>query len=100
MAAARVENAAEGATDIGQTETGHAFGILRGLAVVLFVVALPLLMVTSNIRVLLSDVGFYEWGLREHNAEARTGIPLAELDIAALEIQRYFENDESTRLTP
>ncbi len=70
---------------------------VRSLASGAFVVLLPVLLVTSIIRVLVSDVGFYEWGLRRHDAEARTGIPLAELDIAAAEIVRYFE-DDSKRL--
>ncbi|MFQ5353183.1 MAG: hypothetical protein ACE5D3_08960, partial [Candidatus Binatia bacterium] len=45
---------------------------IRSVASALFVVLLPVLLVTSIIRVLISDVGFYEWGLRRHEAESRT----------------------------
>lgn len=74
-------------------QRSRLISILRGLAVAAFVVALPTLVVTSIVRVLVSDVGFYERGLRVHDSEARTGVPLAELEYAAAEIVEYFEND-------
>lgn len=71
----------------------RSVSVLRLIAAAIFVVAVPVLLVTTVIRVLISDVGFYQRGLREHDAEARTGISLVELDYAAGEIVRYFEND-------
>ncbi len=68
-------------------------GIARQLATTLFVIAVPLLLITSNVRVLTSEVRFYERGLREHGAAERTGISLEELDRASAAIVRYFEND-------
>ena len=67
--------------------------IARRIATVLFVVFIPVLLVTSNIRYLVGDVSFYERGLRDYDAEQVTSVPLYELDRAAGEIVSYFEND-------
>lgn len=65
-------------------------------ASVLFVVALPVFLVTTNVRFLASEERFYERGFREHDSEERTGLPLAELDRAAGQIIDYFEDDART----
>lgn len=70
--------------------------VLTRLAAVCFVVALPVLFVTTNVRVIASASGFYEAGLRRHDADRATGIALTELDRAAQEIIEYFENDADT----
>jgi len=62
-------------------------------AAALFVAAVPVFLVTANIRLLAGDIGFYERGFREHDSERRTGIPLAQLDRAGQEIIDYFEDD-------
>lgn len=69
--------------------------VLRRIATGLFIVFLPVLLVTSNIRYLAGDVRFYEHGFREYNSVEATGVPLYELDRAAGEIVDYFENDVS-----
>jgi integral membrane protein (TIGR01906 family) len=69
--------------------------VLRGIAAGAFIVALPLLLVTSAVRWLASDIAYYEHGLRAHGAEERTGLPLSELDRASQEIIDYFQNDDS-----
>jgi integral membrane protein (TIGR01906 family) len=66
---------------------------LSRAATALFIVALPVLLITSNVRFLAGEVRFYERGFRVHDAAARTGLPLSELDRAAREIIAYFEND-------
>ncbi|KAA0239179.1 TIGR01906 family membrane protein [bacterium] len=70
--------------------------VLAKVAAACFVVALPVLFVTSNVRILASDAGFYESGLRKHDADRATGIALTELDRSAQEIIEYFENDAET----
>jgi integral membrane protein (TIGR01906 family) len=70
--------------------------IAAALAAATFIVCLPVVLITSNVRVLVSDVGYYRHGLRAYGAEAATGVPLSELDRAAQEIVDYFENDAST----
>ncbi len=48
---------------------------------------------TSNVRFVAGDVGFYERGFRDYNAAQRTGIALPELDRAAKALVEYFEDD-------
>lgn len=67
--------------------------IARRTATVCFVILLPVLLVTSNIRYLLGDVAFYKYGFREFDSEQSTNVPLYELDRAAGELVDYFEND-------
>ena len=69
---------------------------LSNLSTVVFVLAIPVLLVTGNIRYLLGDVSFYERGLRKYDAVETTGISLEELDRASAEIVRYFEDDAKT----
>lgn len=69
--------------------------VLRRIASGLFILFLPVLLVTSNIRYLAGDVRFYEHGFREYDAVEATGVPLYELDRSAGEIVDYFENDVS-----
>ncbi|MCY3647424.1 MAG: TIGR01906 family membrane protein [Chloroflexi bacterium] len=70
--------------------------ILPALASVGFVLAVPILLFTTNIRFLASDTGYLEGGLRRHDAAENTGIALNELDYAVGAIVRYFEDDADT----
>lgn len=70
--------------------------ILSRLAAALFVVALPVFLVTANIRFLASDIGYYKHGFREFDAAGRSGLPLSDLDRAGEEIIEYFEDDAGT----
>lgn len=67
--------------------------ILSRLASVAFIVAIPVFLVTANVRFFASETRFYERGFREYGAEDATGIRLSELDRAAGEMVSYFEND-------
>ncbi len=58
--------------------------------------AVPILLFTTNIRFLASDTGYLEGGLRRHDAAENTGIALNELDYAVGAIVRYFEDDADT----
>lgn len=69
---------------------------LSRLATVLFIVALPTLLITSNVRFLAGEVRVYEYAFRTYDADQVTGLPMADLDRAAREIIDYFENDEDT----
>jgi len=62
----------------------------------LFVVALPVFLVSANVRFLASDAGYYQHGFREFDSSGRSGLPLADLDRAAQAIIDYFEDDATT----
>jgi len=70
--------------------------VISRLAAACFIIALPVFLMTTNVRILASEVRFYERGFREYGAAEATGQPLAELDRAAREIIDYFENDATT----
>lgn len=67
--------------------------IVRGTAAAAFAMALPLLVVTSAVRWLASDIAYYRHGFRTYDASERSGLPLRELDRAGQEIIDYFENN-------
>ncbi len=73
-----------------------AMRYLGMVATVGFVLALPILLFTTNIRFLASDSGYLEGGIRRHDAAEATGIALGELDYAVGAIVRYFEDDADT----
>lgn len=66
------------------------------IATICFIVALPVLLVTTNIRLLAGEIRFYERGFRAYDADEATGIALSELDRSARAIIDYFENDADT----
>ncbi len=70
--------------------------IVSRVAAVLFVIALPVFLVTANVRVLASDIGYYRHGFREFDSSERTGLPLSDVDRAGEEIIEYFEDDADT----
>lgn len=70
--------------------------LLPAIATAGFVLAVPILLFTTNIRFLASDTGYLEGGIRRHDAAQTTGIALNELDYAVGAIVRYFEDDAET----
>jgi integral membrane protein (TIGR01906 family) len=69
---------------------------LRNLATFIFIVALPVALVTSNVRFAANEGRLYEYGFDRYDAEARTGIDRDELSRAGRELREYFNNDEET----
>jgi integral membrane protein (TIGR01906 family) len=70
--------------------------ILSRLAAVLFIVSVPVFIVTANIRWLAGDISYYQHGFREYDSDARTGLSFEELDAAGQRIINYFEDDSRT----
>ncbi len=66
------------------------------LAAGCFILALPVFLITTNVRFLASDTGFYRHGFREYHADRVTGISMTDPDRAADEIVNYFEDDSTT----
>ena len=66
------------------------------MAAVLFVLGLPVMLVTSNVRFLAGEPRLFEYGFRTYDADEATGLPMSELERAGREIIDYFENDEET----
>ncbi|MSQ41794.1 MAG: TIGR01906 family membrane protein [Dehalococcoidia bacterium] len=66
----------------------------RRAAAALFVVAVPLFLLLSNVRVAALEPRVSEYSFARFDAPARTGIDRAQLDRAAREIARYFTDEE------
>ncbi len=76
--------------------------IARWLAMALFVVAVPVFLVLSNVRIAAMEPRVYEYSFEQYDVVATTGIGRIQLDRAAREIAAYFANDEpllTTRVT-
>ena len=74
----------------------RAMRVIPMIATAAFVLAVPILLFTTSIRVLASDTGYIEGGMRRHDAAENTGIAPVELDHAAGAIVRYFTDDAET----
>ena len=63
-------------------------------ATALFLVAVPLFLVLTNVRIAAVEPRIHEYSFSQYDAVASTGIDRVQLDRAAREIIRYFRNDE------
>jgi len=70
--------------------------MLRRLARVLFGLSIPLLLITSNVRWAANEPRLYEYSFDHYDAETRTGVSRSELDFAARDLIRYFNDDRPT----
>jgi integral membrane protein (TIGR01906 family) len=71
-------------------------GFARMLATIVFVLALPIALITTNVRLLLNAPPVYDYAFDRYNAEDATGLSRADLDSTASALRRYFNNGEST----
>ncbi len=71
-------------------------GFVRSLATVLFIIALPVAIVTTNVRVLANAPVVYDYAFDHYNGEAATGLSRADLDATAVALRQYFNNNEKT----
>jgi integral membrane protein (TIGR01906 family) len=71
-------------------------GFARALATALFVLALPVALVTTNIRLLINAPAVYDYAFDRYDAESSTGIARAELDDVGGGLREYFRNGEKT----
>lgn len=77
-------------------QRGTYMGFVRTLATLLFILALPVAIVTSNIRVLANAPVVYDYSFDRYNAEDATGLSRADLDSTAAALRQYFNNNEKT----
>jgi integral membrane protein (TIGR01906 family) len=67
---------------------------IRWAATALFVVAVPVFLVLTFVRIAAVEPRVHEYAFAQYDAEATTGVERAQLDRAAREIIRYFRDDE------
>jgi integral membrane protein (TIGR01906 family) len=73
-------------------------GVFRTAATLLFILCIPVALVTTNIRFMANEPRVYRYAIDEFDAVATTGIERAELIRAGAEIRDYFNNDQDTLL--
>ncbi len=66
----------------------------RRLAALLFIVALPVALITTNIRVVTNEPRVYQYAADHFDTPSTTGIPRAELLRASGELREYFNNSQ------
>jgi integral membrane protein (TIGR01906 family) len=71
-------------------------GFVRMLATIAFVIALPIALITSNIRLLANAPVVYDYAFDRYDAEETTGLSRGDLDETAAAIREYFNNGERT----
>lgn len=72
--------------------------LLRPAAAVLFIAAIPIFLVLTNVRVAATEQRVYEYSFSRYDADDVTGFERAELDRAAREIIAYFRDAEADAL--
>jgi integral membrane protein (TIGR01906 family) len=70
--------------------------MLRPIATALFVLSIPLLLITSNVRWAANEPRFYEYSFDRYDAATTTGVARSELDRAARDLIRYFNDGRPT----
>jgi integral membrane protein (TIGR01906 family) len=71
-------------------------GLFRQIAALLFIIALPVALVTTNVRVAVNEPRLYEYATDEYNTTATTGIERSELLRASGELRDYLNNGEES----
>jgi integral membrane protein (TIGR01906 family) len=69
-------------------------GFIRQFSAILFVIALPVALITTNIRVAVNEPRVYEYAVDHYHTDATTGIDRDELLRASGELRDYFNGDE------
>ena len=67
---------------------------IRWAATALFVVAVPVFLVLTFVRIAAVEPRVHEYAFARYDAAATTGVERAQLDRAAREVIRYFRDDE------
>ncbi len=65
-------------------------GLLRMIVVGLFVLAVPIALITTTIRVAVSEKAVYDYGVQDYGAQQASGIPVSELTRANGQIRDYL----------
>ena len=75
-------------------------GFARTLASVLFVIALPIALITTNVRLLANAPLVYDYAFDRYDAAEATGLSRGDLDHCGAALRDYFNNGEKTFYCP
>ena len=69
-------------------------GLVRYVAAFLFIIAVPVALITTTVRVVVNEPRLYEYATDHYDTPETTGIAREELLRASDELLEYFNNDE------
>jgi integral membrane protein (TIGR01906 family) len=75
---------------------GGGMRIVRRIAALLFILSIPVALITTNIRFIANEPRVYRYAIDDYNAVQTTGIDRDELIRAGGEIRAYFNNNQET----
>ena len=67
---------------------------VTAIATVLFVISVPVLLLSTDLRLAATDIRLYEYGFDKYDASAATGLEKEELLAVAGDIITYFNSDQ------
>ena len=70
--------------------------LVRQLAALLFIVALPVALVSTNIRIVANEPRVYQYATDHFHTTQTTGVPRSELLRASSDLRAYFNNSDDT----
>ena len=70
--------------------------VVRHIAALLFIIALPIALITTNVRIAANEPRVYEYATDHYNTPQTTGIAREELLRASGELRAYYNNDEES----
>jgi integral membrane protein (TIGR01906 family) len=82
----------------GRLRPGRLYVALRSLATAIFILAVPLALLTTNIRFVANEPRVYAYAIDQHDAVRTTGIERSELIRGGAELRRFFNNDQRSLL--
>lgn len=69
-------------------------GLVRYLAAILFIIAVPIALVTTNVRIAVNEPRVFEYAIDHYGGVEATGIARDELMEGSAELRDYFNNGE------
>lgn len=70
--------------------------LIRQIAALLFIIALPVALVTTNVRIIMNEPRIYTYATDHYHTTEMTHISRSELLRASGELRDYFNNEEDT----
>ena len=71
-------------------------GFARQIAALLFIIALPVALITTTVRVVINEPRLYEYATDHYNTTETTGLERSEVLRASGELRDYFNNSDES----
>jgi integral membrane protein (TIGR01906 family) len=67
---------------------------LAAINTIIFIICIPLLLITTNLRFAVNDIQLYEYGFNKYNVSEESGLAKGNLTEIAQKLITYFNSDE------